>query len=1595
MNKSSNNPKRKNGSRTRSRRRAGKYTGFDNEEGESYTGSNGNDKMLKDDIPQFANFDPVSPNRYHQEEEHHRGQPTRKQPNSPINTTANRHYHQARHHHRQHKKHRDQASPMTRYTPSPPPEDSAYYNKSTGTSMKKATISEYDSTAASDFKWAKAQAASQLKKIISPVKTSNNPSIRNPINASIGRSISAGRSNGNHSTNRARDRSITPTYTNAYHENDFNDGGKDFKTRARSRSPAPISMKNRTNKNGTPMRGDKNNDSRIKSRPIITSSKRNMESSHRKQHTKEEIRLRNYYEKKDYTFQNPLDELVTVRVYDLASRIAFEKSQSVSISDLEEVAFKPERGDNASSSMKQDRMKKLSPSPQYVELLNDMNKISSTRQLCWSPNVSRESDPFDGWQNDESDDEPLQIKNKDPIQRELRKKILLKKKRKRTALSKYGLRCSQIDPVEYVENTLLDHAPLLTNIRRRLPMRSDVGFPNATKEEINLKQQEIAKEAQLEEVSPRLIVMLCSNDVGTPLDSSWEKMLDEKVLRRLKYKLPGMPFASKEMYMLRNIRNQPSIALRNDQQHERYNRILPDPYSIFAPPIDSLISSTEMWRSKPFSDRPAGMSYSIAIPVDVKFATGNIEPLVCTLALYCLPKETNSDTKAKGKISEDFVFPAGAWGDILEQKAGEILARQFGLSDSSIKGEREGKRRRNKALFAFDPSSLPRNSHDGIDSLFLVMNVNKVTHRDAGLNYICQSSMRNIAYSSKKTINGLFSGVSGNTTSFSSRNDTSYAKKLSKNAFEAFGSQFLTPFCFGILPLFPIDEDTKANRKANISWPNGVSQTMMMFSHPNKPESHDEFVERISVLSRKRIIHSQIIDEIPNSFSNADSMSFDDDSNIIAVVSEESTNSQSIGQKRRKNKFKFRKRKSKGQLFDMTDIFTDDTYLIDGTAIFFTSQVSADFSQTLLHQPLFLQHEVNTSSIPRLLVDACGDSAIMLKPDQDPSSRKKRSNLIRLPPSSKVSGYADSSEIREILYLPHHSDIKYDSSPCFIPRTSLNLLYLFPRLIRKKADEQKVQKGVCYTVKIRIVQQSLSVDPKSGSMIPIYGSIGAIYSPAPDRGLLLESVYTKIPCGSTGKHFKVNMCDGIPLQDEIKIRLPTVLDGTYYLHFTLYSISLSLDDDSSGGMIQSFEGETYIPLTSISKKDSLTRKRVTTVIPNGLHRVEIESFQFQVASRLVSTIHISDPAVATIVRDFSSADYSFIKTPPDIPADYLHLDRILSGASEQAVYHNFYILAFLHLRALVKFGINETDSKARHKSPMNKVRRQFLRSLFTLVTKIKKRFSEKEDGQLFMKKFVKTFMDNFDELIFHSNHLNLTALTSSQSTSNISVESDHELDHKDTSILVNTQSMKEIGNIEKHIIVNHIDEKILFARYADNAVPFSRTAYGVSKIDRMKAEAELYEEGQMMTELYDDDETVFTASTWQSHPNLVNSTNSSKLRPIITQSLRNNPTLSQFQEDQSEAASIVSARETIDISTPFERARSMAKKVNLVAQIFTAPCTAPDLDGSIQSPVRRQLSRVKRSRPPINDNIGGLVSEYQQAAMIQDKKKVCTEKKQY
>lgn len=182
-----------------------------------------------------------------------------------------------------------------------------------------------------------------------------------------------------------------------------------------------------------------------------------------------------------------------------------------------------------------------------------------------------------------------------------------------------------------------------------------------------------------------------------------------------------------------------------------------------------------MWRSRPFFDRPAGISYIVAIPLDVRFAAGNIEPLVCTLALYCLPK-SNPAKKAKlrGKISEDFIFPVGDWGSLLQEKAGEILAHQFGISKESADVGKTQKRQPKQSLFSFDPTHLPESKVGPLDLLYLTMNVHKVSHQDAGIAYMNNTSKKNS--STRNSISGLFFGSSAGGSSMLSHHDISNAK---------------------------------------------------------------------------------------------------------------------------------------------------------------------------------------------------------------------------------------------------------------------------------------------------------------------------------------------------------------------------------------------------------------------------------------------------------------------------------------------------------------------------------------------------------------------------------------------------------------------------------------------------------------------------------------------------------------------------------------------------------------------------------------------------------------------------------------------------
>ncbi len=1497
----------------------------------------------------------------------------------------------------------------------------------------------YDSEAASDYKWAKMEATNTLTKSIEPIHhKESEPStnkIRLPTNNSLLRSMSNTRSVGggdsgerydsrhrNSSSNaRRRERSITPHRERVGEQSSTS--SSNFRTRQRSRSPA--NSNDNHQRDTTPARENgkktrsKHNNSRpnmLPSRRVTTTasssrSKQSPQNNEQQQYyeTKEEKRLRKYYASKNYTFQHP-HAMLTYKIIDLETRIAFEKPKRITMADLEAAVRKEGESNNVSSSTIQNRMKKLSPSPQYVELMNMMGQVKTTKQLCWSPSISREADPFYGWDNNSDEDDDNDKINDESIEktsialsssqirtaeeRDQRRKLLLKRKRKKVAAQNAKYRYKQIDAQEYLQKTLLDHSPLLTNVRRRLPMRSDVGFPNATEEEIILKQSEVAKEAQLEEISPRLIVMLRGDDIGAKPDLDVDSIMDKKVLEKLKYKLPGMPYAGRELTIAKHMQKK-SVVLKNESANNDATtstssgcrKVKPDPNSLFAPSVDAVLSSSELWRPRPFFDRPAGMAYAMAIPVNMSFAPGNIEPLICTLALYSLPKESiwsgGKSPKLKGKISEDFIFPAGEWGDdLLEEKAGEILAKQFGM-EKELSGSK-GKNRMRKALFSFLPSDLPNYESDGMKSLYLVMNVHKVTHKDAGMAYINSISSKNLL-SGKNTISSLFFGSSGNSTTTSSRyHEIANAKARAETAFDAFGSQFVTPFCFGMIPLFPIDPESNARSEEAFEWPNGISQNMLMFAHPTKAESQDAFVDRLMSLSHRTNTNSNIIDEINCSLSHSDS-SFDDDSNIIAIASEDSRDSRGKVTKRKRPKFKFRRRKApKSALTYVEELIHSDAKLIDASAIFYTSKVGADFSQALLQQPSFLRNEkIRGSRFPQMLVDVSGDAAIMVNPELTSSTRKRRSNLIRLPSTTKSAAYSDSCEIREVLYLPFQSDSKFDTAPYLSPRTSINLLYIYPRLIQKVSSlDSAIDRSICYSVRIRLVKQK--VNQNSGTFTSTYTPTDSMYNTSPGGESIVQAIYTKIPIGCTGKNNKTDISKGVPLQDEIKVRLPLILDGSYFLNFTLYAIHLEKENQDSGGLVQNIVGETYIPLSSSNTKESISGKKVTTIIPNGMHRIKIGDFQVQVASRLVSTIHVFDPSVAAAVRDF---DTSFDRM------GHAQVTNMLSKATDLSSWCHFYPLAYLHLRELIKPGHIAFDLKKGKltSSDESMIKMEYLRSFMKLVEKAKKKFMQLEHDYG-TELFIKTFLDMFDEGSFNDNirKQNLSLTGPLNSISNLSLESDQEVEPFDDN---GSEQRPPNNEEEKYMKYNYVvDVKSLHERYADNAVPFSRKAYGVSKIDRMKAEAEMYEAGQnMMSELFDDDETVVTASTWQSNPHVPMTTaNSFPIsRPSTVHSIFKGGLSN--DDDDTNIMNVTNEVEEVQFSSPYEKARSMAIRVNRVAKIFTAPCIAPELnEGALHSPVRRNLGRIKKERIQTQGRPGSLIDEYNRKES--EKQKQCSGK---
>ena len=682
---------------------------------------------------------------------------------------------------------------------------------------------------------------------------------------------------------------------------------------------------------------------------------------------------------------------VEVRSIDLNNKVAFEKTSIVPpeyrLNDV---------GKNGQI---------CSPSLLHYEALERIHGQRFVRQLAWKPSVSY--DAVCTTDNNESNANP-----------------------------------KLVNVHEYLRS-LPNNPPSIH--KYRLPMRCDVGFPNTSDSEMQLKQEEICMMAEHEEVQPRLL------------------LLGNQFLRRTKSEI-GVKgsFNSK--------------------------------YSLFAPPLDSFPSSSKLWRPRPFNDRPPGMIYLVASALDIVVESSN-EPLVGTLSLYSI-LDRNDSKSFRGRISEDFIFPVGNWDGLLKEEASRFIQESlFGSASMGSNFSDDPKeKRKKKALFCFDPLNVPNSDK----SLVVVIQLFRISQP-----VMCKR---------KKS---MFSGSNRKTNSVSS----------AKSVFSKFGTQFLTPFCFGVAPV-------SKGTNCNVKWPKGETKKIPLYTYSKTSESDEMFTERISSIAKP----------------------------------------------------------STGSV---------QSKLLEGSTVrLFTSFLGPDFCQVLQQCPRELSCPPSDDS-PRLLVDTTGDGAIMINPEnKSHKAKSRRSDLVRLPPSPRPSGYLDSFEIKEVIYFPPPRSGENDSLVPLASYCFLNVMYLYPKYILVPKNFDRSDKLL--SLRVRLIQQNI-VSDELGSSETIRTTIDSIFNPAPGRPIL-QAVYTKI---SPAQCKQGENC--LYLRDEIKLRLPAILDNSFFIQFSLFSVQVN--ELNAGGITAEVLSENLIPLSRTTEPSY--KYQVTTIMPNGVSVLMLYDYGYQ------------------------------------------------------------------------------------------------------------------------------------------------------------------------------------------------------------------------------------------------------------------------------------------------------------------------------------------------------------------------------------------------
>ena len=1246
------------------------------------------------------------------------------------------------------------------------------------------------------------------------------------------------------------------------------------------------------------------------------------------------------------------------------------------------------------------RQQKCSPSLQHLRLLKTLQSQTHLSQLSFRPSVSLASDIIGDTTSSTTS----------------------------THVVRDG-RYRSIDPVQATLLRLPPNPPLLSNKKHRLPMRADVGFANTPADEMQQKQLEIQQETAWEEASPRLVVLVTSDDLGTAVESESMPPFVGPELRQAKERnhvhfdrsIPPPPRASSSA---------PSPPLANNNNT-----------SMLAPPLDATYSASMGWRPRPFYDRPPGMKYVLVSPLKLEFETGPLEPLIGSLTLYRLDNNNNNNN---GKASEAFYFPAGDWNGRLAANNHANHANMATTAETKVWMERA-----HKAIFSYDPLVLHHPQQ-----LYVVLQVSKVTHLELAAAYLAgkktsssqqqQQQQPSTTSSFRKRWKQHFRGAGG-----VKADDAEKTRYRSNTVWDSHGTQFVSPLCFGVTPLFPNQQKQQA------SWPKGdVQQHVPLYCYPPQSESQEQFCQRLSA----------IVSRLNNNSSNGGQWNttgpLQSQQQSLSTLYEPSSSSSSVDNQsvtsnsmesaefaspNKKKSLRFRispkklspkinsnsttKRSKKDGLAtnpkqQQQQQPLQDTPILKANVCLFTSALPVDFLQSMLQTPPEIRNR--SSTLPKILVDASGESAIMMDPktkattDGSSSNPQKRSNLLRLPP--RKGGYSDACDFREVLFLPPRPSPKqYDvvdvaaAPPLY--KSILNLLYLYPRMLLRleKNNHNNSSKGnkrqQRYTIRIRLVQQNLAEtsNHSNSSSTPMIESSNTVlesfHNPTPWAGpSLLKTVYTKIPGDTTFSNSKQqlqydDLKAGIPLKDEFKMKLPMVLDGNYFLHFKLFAVefqddlddsaSVSVDgsvtEDAACGISTRSLAETTIPLVSSSIRDPKSGVKATTIIPNGCHRLRLGDFQLQMETRLLSSIHVADPVVATALRDFpfchsdealsgerlselalvtkrtvvsrqdSRGGDSSASVASTMPGKVPY-STLFATASGSALVAHFQPLLFMHLSNLVNV---RSSNGNRGPEASEKFLMENAQSFLEICRRVKTTFlSSHPDGQKRFAAFIKTTMDSFDEGFLHSSNPK-EDLSDDDSASEV-MPVEHSRSNPSTNPSVSGEDEKDDefdgGAIRrrKKSLRSGIDiriSKTFSAMEQSEKAPFSRVAYGATKTDRMRLEAELDVENSRFSHLADDDETVVTLAT-----TLTGEARMAEAREAFEKTRLSSPK-SFHKEDNSEANSLKEGSRSedshgIDFGA-YQRSISelaFTKRVRSAAQVMLAPCGTANLSAVFSSP---------------------------------------------